>query len=143
MLSKSSLVVKDPVSEVSSLSHFLSGSVLLCSPGWPRTHDPPASASRVLGIQMYSSYTIISVLLSWLNQPFPMVGWPFTRDEYPARWGGGPSQRLAPKTGHICSFQPEAEVAACRTRECFQVPLGRQSFRVTCLRQFQSRRLSR
>lgn len=93
----------------------------------------------MLGIQTYSSYTIISVLLSWLNQPFPMVGWPFTRDEYSARWGGGPSQRLAPKTGRICYFQPEAEVAACRTRECFQVPLGRQSFRVTCLRQFQSR----
>lgn len=28
----------------------------LCSPGWPQTHDPPASGSHVLGLQ---SCTII------------------------------------------------------------------------------------
>jgi hypothetical protein len=25
---------------------------LLCSPGWPGTHDPPASASQVLQLQL-------------------------------------------------------------------------------------------
>jgi hypothetical protein len=33
--------------------------VSLCSPGWLRTHDPPASASRVLGLDMYQHTRLI------------------------------------------------------------------------------------
>jgi hypothetical protein len=29
--------------------------VLLCSPGWAQTLDPPASASQVLGLQVYTT----------------------------------------------------------------------------------------
>lgn len=124
MRSKSSLVLKDLVSEVGSLSHFLSGRVLLCSPGWPRTHDPPASASQVLGILMYSSYTIIFVLLSWLNQPFLMVSWHFTRDEYLAGWGGGLHRDWLPKLGASAPSSQRLRLQHAAHGNAFRCPLA-------------------
>jgi hypothetical protein len=35
--------------------------ISLCNPGWPQTHDPPTSASGVLGLQM--STTILGYIL--------------------------------------------------------------------------------
>lgn len=50
---------------------------------------------------MYSNYTIIFVLLSWLNQPFLMVSWHFTRDEYLAGWGGAFTETGSQNWAHL------------------------------------------
>jgi hypothetical protein len=34
--------------------------VLLCSSGWPQTHNPPALASQVLGLQAYATMAVLS-----------------------------------------------------------------------------------
>jgi hypothetical protein len=41
--------------------------VLLCSPGWPQTHDPPASVSQVLGLEVWSPCPVIGFILTSLH----------------------------------------------------------------------------
>lgn len=50
-----------PATQSLAHTHLVRGKVSLCIQGWPRIHNPPASASLVLGSQMCT--TIVSVAL--------------------------------------------------------------------------------
>jgi hypothetical protein len=47
---------------------FFWNSVSLWSSRWPQTHDPPASASQVLGLQVCTTRSGPDVHLKWLRQ---------------------------------------------------------------------------